>query len=156
MGPGPSGVDVAVRVKQIMARIGVVLLTAYEDPKLHSAKMPSVPPGVVYLVKHRISDISELLGAVQTAYRYSTGEATPPRAPERFALTEAQATLLRLVAQGRSNQAIAEELHLTTGSVTVAINRLAKKLDVSSSDGRNVRATLAQKYFDYVGFHREN
>mgnify|MGYP000037490289 FL=1 len=156
MGPGPSGVDVAIRVKQIMARIGVVVLTAYEDPKLLSSKMPTLPKDVVYLVKHQIAEISDLLAAILTAYRYSTGELAPPKTTVRFALTDAQASLLRLVAQGLSNQAIADELQLTTGSVTVGINRLAKKLGVSSSDATNVRAALTQRYFDYVGFQRES
>ena len=155
MGPGPSGIDLALRAKSVMARLGVVVLTAYEDPKLMSAKMPDVPSDVVYLVKHRVTEVQELLAAVRTAYGYATGELVPPRKTTRFALTEAQASLLRLVAQGLSNQAIADELRLTPGSVTVGINRLAKKLGVSATDSRNVRAALSQKYFDYVGFQRE-
>lgn len=156
MGPGPSGIDLALRVKQVMARIGVVVLTAYEDPKLMAPHMPEVPSDVVYLVKHRVSEVSELLTAVRTAYQFATGEVKPPLKPTRFDLTASQASLLRLVAQGLSNQAIAEELKLTPGSVTVGINRLAKKLGVSASDSRNVRGALSQRYFDYVGFQRES
>lgn len=156
MGPGPSGIDLALRVKQVMARIGVVVLTAYEDPKLMAPHMPEVPSDVVYLVKHRVSEVSELLTAVRTAYQFATGEVRPSAKPTRFDLTVSQASLLRLVAQGLSNQAIAEELQLTPGSVTVGINRLAKKLGVSASDSRNVRGALSQRYFDYVGFQRES
>lgn len=156
MGPGPSGLDVALKVKQTMARIGVVVLTAYEDPKLVAAAMPQVPPDVVYLVKQRVSEVQELLMAVRTAHLFATGEARPPKKATRFDLSTSQAALLRLVSQGLSNQAIADELQLTLGSVTVGINRLAKKLGVSGDDSTNVRATLSQRYFDYVGFQRES
>jgi len=61
-----------------------------------------------------------------------------------------------LVAQGLSNQAISEMLSLSPDSVAKSINRLAKKLGVSQSETRNVRVALSQKYFDYIGFQREN
>ena len=155
MGPGPSGLDLAARVKAVRARIGVVVLTAYEDPKLLAPKMPSPPPGVMYVVKHQVTDTRQLLHAVTQSYRYATGEDTPPKRPGRFALTESQANLLRLVAQGLTNEAIADELKLTTGSVATSISRLAKRLGVRADESRNVRAALTQKYFDYVGFQRD-
>jgi DNA-binding NarL/FixJ family response regulator len=156
MGPGPNGIDLALRVVRALPTTGVVLLTAYEDPKLLSPRIPKLPPQVVYVVKQRITEVTDLLDAITTAHLYATGKRRPPKNAGQFVLNESQAALLRLIAQGLSNQAIADELKLTVGSVATSINRLAKKFGVTASDARNVRASLTQKYYDYVGFQTKH
>jgi len=156
MGPGPSGADLIDRVAPKFPKMGIVLLTAYEDPKLLAAGMPTLPARVVYRVKHHVSDLDELETAVVLAREYASGAGRPEKASRHQPLTEAQANLLRLVAQGLSNQAISDMLSLSPDSVAKSINRLAKKLGVSQSETRNVRVALSQKYFDYIGFQREN
>jgi DNA-binding NarL/FixJ family response regulator len=155
MGPGPSGVDLAVKVRTALPATGVVLLTAYEDPNLFSSRMPELPPEVVYLVKQRIREIDELEAAVRLARDYATGAQKAVRIASRPVLTESQAGLLRLLAQGLSNQAIAEELSVSDDSVAKSINRLAKRLGVSQTTKQNVRVALTQRYFDLIGYQRE-
>lgn len=155
MGPGPSGVDLAVRVRSALPATGVVLLTAYEDPKLFSSNMPALPPEVVYMVKQRVREIEELEAAVVLACDYANGRQRPPKAVSRSMLTESQADLLRLLAQGLSNQAIALELSVSQDSVAKSINRLAKRLGVAQSTQQNVRVALSQRYFDFIGYQRE-
>jgi len=154
MGQGPNGIDLAQRVAKSHPTTGIVLLTAYEDPKLLSNKIATIPAHAVYVVKHRIGDVAELLEAVERAWRYANKLEKTPTSAKRFALSTAQADLLRLIAQGLSNQAIADELNLTVGTVTTSIYRLSKKFDLGSTEERNVRAALTQKYYDYVGFQR--
>ena len=155
MGPGPSGVDLALRVRSLLPSTGVVLLTAYEDPKLFSSKMPALPPEVVYMVKQRVREIEELEAALNLALDYAHGRQRPPKPTSRSMLTENQADLLRLLAQGLSNQAIAQELSVSHDSVAKSINRLAKRLGVSQSSKHNVRVALSQRYFDFIGYQRE-
>jgi DNA-binding NarL/FixJ family response regulator len=155
MGPGPSGVDLALRVRGLLPSTGVVLLTAYEDPKLFSSKMPALPPEVVYMVKQRVREIEELEAALNLALDYAHGRQRPPKPASRSMLTEGQADLLRLLAQGLSNQAIAQELSVSHDSVAKSINRLAKRLGVSQSSQHNVRVALSQRYFDFIGYQRE-
>lgn len=155
MGPGPSGVDLALRVRSSLPATGVVLLTAYEDPKLFSSNMPALPPEVVYMVKQRVREIEELEAAVELALDYASGRQRPPKAVNRSTLTESQADLLRLLAQGLSNQAIAQELSLSQDSVAKSINRLAKRLGVAQTNNQNVRVALSQRYFDFIGYQRE-
>lgn len=156
MGPGPTGADLIARMANVHPTMAVVLLTAYEDPKLLAPGMPELPSRVVYRVKHQLGDLDELESAVQLALSYATGVDRPPKATAGQPLTEAQANLLRLVAQGLSNQAISEALSMSPDSVAKSINRLAKKLGVSKTEATNVRVALSQKYFDYIGFQREN
>lgn len=156
MGPGPTGADLVVRVAAQFPRMGLVLLTAYEDPKLLAPGMPTLPARVVYRVKHHLSDLGELEAAATMALDYASGTTRPMGGGHREPLTEAQANLLRLVAQGLSNQAISEALSVSPDSVAKSINRLAKRLGVSKTEHTNVRVALSQKYFDYIGFQREN
>ena len=156
MGPGPSGLDLADKVRHKKPRMGIVILTAYEEPRLFSGGMKDVPDDWIYLVKHQVTKVDELLGAVDLAYRYGIRELAAPKRKKRFVLSDSQASLLRLVARGLSNQAIAEEMSVTTDSVAKAINRLVKRLGVQGSDSTNVRVALTQRYFDYVGFQRES
>lgn len=155
LGPGPSGIDFARKLRSSYPRTGVVVLTAYEDPRLFHADIPPIPREVVYLVKQQIKQLDELAEAVGLAVAYARGAIKTSESQVRFPLTQSQAALLRLVAQGLTNQSIAETLKLTEDSVAKAINRLAKKLGVSSATGTNVRVGLTQRYFDFVGYQRE-
>lgn len=156
MGPGPTGADLIARMANVHPKMAIVLLTAYEDPKLLAPGMPALPSRVVYRVKHQLGDLDELESAVQLALSYASGEERPPKGNAGQPLTEAQANLLRLIAQGLSNQAISEALSMSPDSVAKSINRLAKRLGVSKTESTNVRVALSQKYFDYIGFQREN
>jgi DNA-binding NarL/FixJ family response regulator len=155
MGPGPSGVDLALRVRSVLASTGIVLLTAYEDPKLFASNMPALPLEVVYMVKQRVREIEELEAAVNLAIDYALGRQRPIKRSTKSALTENQANLLRLLAEGLSNQAIARELSVSQDSVAKSINRLAKRLGVAQSSQQNVRVALSQRYFDFIGYQRE-
>lgn len=155
MGPGPTGADLIARMANVHPTMAIVLLTAYEDPKLLAPGMPALPARAVYRVKHQLGDLDELVNAVQLALAYTSGVESPPKVSAGQPLSEAQANLLRLVAQGLSNQAISDVLSVSPDSVAKSINRLAKKLGVSRTESTNVRVALSQRYFDYIGFQRE-
>ena len=155
LGIGPTGIDLAIKVREQFPSTAVVILTAYEDPKLLSPDMPVPPPEVVYLVKQRVAQVDDLLAAVHLAVQYVTQPDTIPRRGNKFPLSRPQATVLRLVAQGLSNQSIADQLHLTPDAVAKAINRLAKRFGLSQNTETNVRVLLTQRYFDLVGYLSE-
>lgn len=155
MGPGPNGIDLGLTLRSTQPTLGVVVLTAFEDPKLLSARIPTFPSDFVYLVKQRIDNLDEVVEACALACSYALGEADPPNSSDRFPLSRSQAEMLRLLASGLSNRAIAEQLSLSEDSVAKSINRLAKKLDVARGENTNVRVSLTQIYFDLMGFQRE-
>jgi DNA-binding NarL/FixJ family response regulator len=66
-------------------------------------------------------------------------------------LTSGQISVLRLVAKGLSNQAIAKQLSITEDSVSKAINRMLKRLGITQNSSVNPRAALLQSYFDMIG-----
>jgi DNA-binding NarL/FixJ family response regulator len=156
LGLGPTGADLIKKMRSVQPRLGIVMFTAFEDPKLLSGTLPQLPKTAVYLVKQQVRQIDEVVVALETAISFATKQASPPDTSHRFPLTQSQAQILRLVAQGRSNQAIADELVISLATVASGIKRLAKKFGITQGSDTNVRVQLTQKYFDFVGFQREH
>lgn len=155
MGPGPNGIDLALSLRADYPGMGVVVLTAFEDPKLLAANLSRVPKTFVYLVKQQVDEVGEIRSACELARGYARGTVPLPTRETRFVLSSAQAELLRLLASGLSNSAIARQLNLTEDSVSKSVNRLAKRLGVRRDEYTNVRVALTQSYFDMVGYQRE-
>lgn len=153
-GPGPTGLDVAAAVRRKLPRIGIVLVTSYEDPRLLAPNLPKTPTGALYVVKHKVESPSQIAYAARGSYRYSKVLGDAPKPKNRINLTDSQIELLRLVSMGFSNQAISRQLFITSSAVEKAITRLATKLDIDRSNEANLRVGLTQKYLDYVGYTR--
>ena len=41
LGTGPTGIDLALRLRELFSQLGIVLLTSYRDPRLHSSGLPT-------------------------------------------------------------------------------------------------------------------
>ncbi|MFM1953105.1 MAG: hypothetical protein RL187_314 [Actinomycetota bacterium] len=148
-GPGPTGLDVATTLRKSHPTLGIVLLSAYGDPRLHSESLTAAPTGLVYLVKQQVSSTLELAQAISSSLERAR-LAEKGDIPQ-IDLTSSQIAVLRLVAKGLSNQAIARELSVTEESVSKTINRMLKRLNISPSSEVNSRAALLQSYFDLIG-----
>jgi len=148
-GPGPTGLDIAESLRASFPRLGIVVLSAYGDPRLHSESLVSAPAGVVYLIKQQVASTAQLAEAI----RVSIDKAAKAEAGELPAinLTSGQIAVLRLVAKGLSNHAIAQELSVTEDSVSKTINRMLKRLGIAQDAGVNSRAALLHSYFDMIG-----
>ncbi len=153
LGPGPSGIHLAVSLRERLPALGVVILSGYTDPRLFSSSLPDPPQGTVYLVKQQVADVATVAAAVRDSVaRAVSGAVSVVPAIE---LTHSQVHLLDLVAQGLTNSGIAELLHITEDSVAKSINRIAKRLDISQGAGTNTRGALTRRYFELVGNRRQ-
>lgn len=148
-GPGPTGLDIAQNLRAALPRLGIVVLSAYGDPRLHSESLTSAPAGIVYLIKQQIDSTQTIADAIalsiDKAAKSERGELPS------INLTSAQISVLRLVAKGLSNAAIARELSVTEDSVSKTINRMLKRLGIEHNSEMNMRAALLQSYFDMIG-----
>lgn len=148
-GPGPTGLDIAQNLRAAHPRLGIVVLSAYGDPRLHSESLTSAPAGIVYLIKQQIDSTQTIADAIalsiDKAAKSERGELPS------INLTSAQISVLRLVAKGLSNAAIARELSVTEDSVSKTINRMLKRLGIEHNSEMNMRAALLQSYFDMIG-----
>lgn len=155
LGPGPTGIDVAVSLRKQNPRIGIVFLTSYDDPRLLNPNLPSVPTGAHYLTKSSIEKISTLKEVLEDAILgHLPNEAA--RSSTFINMTDTQIETLRLVALGHTNSEIARMRFVKEKSVEVTISRLAKQLGLAMSPTINQRVSLAKAYFRSIGSNLEN
>jgi DNA-binding NarL/FixJ family response regulator len=151
-GPGPTGLDVAEHLRKQFPKLGIVVLSAYGDPRLHHTSLKQAPPGLVYLIKQQVTETNDIVEAVRASIRRA--ESAELGELPKINLTPGQISVLRLIAQGFSNQAIASQLSVTEESVSKTINRMIKRLGINSGPSTNSRAALIQSFFDVVGANR--
>jgi DNA-binding NarL/FixJ family response regulator len=155
----PSGDDEGIRVATMLRDtrpgVGVVVVSQYADPRYGLALLDEGSDGRAYLLKERLNDREHLISAIQAvADGGSVIDAKVVEAliaahvhEERSALadlTQRELEILSLIAQGQSNQAIAESLVLTKRAVEKHINAIFVKLGLSQNEevSRRVKAAL--------------
>ncbi len=150
LGSGPSGFDIARTLRQVSPIIGIVFLSSVKDPRLLGYTPESLPQGARYLLKSEVSDIGLLSDAIHDAYGdvFNADDNALPTLP----FTNAQIEILRLVATGQSNVAIAKERQVTERAIEVAVSRLAKHLDLQETPGVNQRVRIAATFFREMGW----
>lgn len=155
MPPGYSdeGIRAVEAIRSSHPRVAVLVLSMYSDPSYAMRCLAAGTDGVGYLLKDRVVDITSFLEAAERVV--GGGSALDPTVVDelvqrrqdhpRDRLTEREQVVLGLMAEGRSNRAIAEHLGLTDKTVETHITRIFSKLDlpVVSDDHRRVRAVLA-------------
>ena len=126
--------------------LGVLLLSQHIETA-HSVELAGLG-GFGYLLKDRVLDVSDFLGAV--ARVADGGSALDPQVvaallnrsahQDRLAqLTEREHEVLRLMAQGMTNTGIAKRLVLSERTVEAHVRRLLLKLDIADSEDANRR-----------------
>lgn len=148
LGTGPTGLDLAMGMRERSADLGLVLLTSFTDPRLLRTSLDTLPAGMLYLVKQSVDDLSLLAAAIDAA---PAAAGTPGSAAPRSPLTAAQADTLRLLAAGLSNSEIARVRVVTEATVEKTIARTAQALGIPYEEGVNQRVALARAYFRLIG-----
>ena len=149
-----EGIVAAHDIRASHPDVGVLVLSHYLESIYAMRLLEEHPQRVGYLLKERVSDIAVLADGLR---RIAEGECVldptivarlvnRPREPGPLAeLTNREREVLELIAEGRSNQAIAEKLYLSTKTVETHIHQIFQKLDLSGSphSHRRVLAVLA-------------
>jgi len=155
LGKGPSGLDLAVAVRRRLPRVGIVIVTSYEDPRLLQSNPPDMPRGTVYLVKNDISKIQDLAAAMDKAITLANSDKEKNEITRRNSniarLTNGQIELLRLMAQGLSNSEIAKRKFVTEKSVELSVSRLVRALGIERDPTQNQRVHISKVYFRAMG-----
>ncbi len=145
--PGMNGVQLGVQAKRQSPHLGIVLLSSHAYPALLKRLPADAADGWAYLLKDDV-DMTTIADAVDAAV---SGRRVVDAAVTRLAgsdgsvnaLSDRQAEMLRLLASGKSNAAIAEAMHLTRKSVENAINRLYSTLGLDTEDAETNRRVIA-------------
>lgn len=153
LGPGPTGIDLAIALRKIQIDIGIVLLTSFDDPRLLSPSLPRLPDGVIYVTKKQMTGISVLIEQIEMArtWRQRALSSPVPKQSRISHLTNGQLELLRLMAKGLTNSEIAKQKFVTEKSIETAIRRLVAKLGIQHDPSRNQRVHIAKVYFEALG-----
>jgi DNA-binding NarL/FixJ family response regulator len=65
LGKGPNGIDAANALRRLQEDLGIVLLTAFLNPRQLESKMSKLPRGSKYLIKHSVTDIGVLVREIE-------------------------------------------------------------------------------------------
>ena len=147
-----EGLRAAIEARQQIPGLPVLVLSQYVEPLYARELMADRAGGVGYLLKDRVSQVAQFVDALRRVA--AGGTALDPEVvaqllggqPTRLAsLTAREREVLALVAEGRTNAAIAAALFVTEKAVGKHINNVFRKLDLveSADDNRRVLAVLA-------------
>ncbi len=155
MPPGNAndGLRAAVRLRQHLPRLPVLVLSQYVDQSYAAQLLDSDDGvGVGYLLKDRVGAVAEFNAAVEQVAAGATvidpevvRQLMRRRSDPRRRLTARELEVLALMAQGRSNDMIGRQLYVTDAAVNKHIGNIFSKLDLPvTTDGhRRVLAVLA-------------
>jgi DNA-binding NarL/FixJ family response regulator len=148
-----EGLEAAARIRSEHPRIGLLILSNAVETRHALRLLRDAPQGVGYLLKDRVSDLADFVAAVRRVG--SGGSVVDPEVVAALLgrsrgrgpideLTPRERSVLELMAEGRSNAAIADRLALTEktveGNVRVILSKLG--LEPAVEDHRRVLAVL--------------
>lgn len=131
----------------------VLVLSQYVEERYAADLIASGPAGFGYLLKDRVADVTDFLDAVERVA--AGGTVLDPEVVSQLLarrrrdtrmerLTPRERQVLALMAEGSSNQTIADRLYISAGSVEKHISAVFQKLELEPEDGnRRVLAVLA-------------
>ena len=150
-----EGLLAAIEARRRRPQLGVLVLSQYVETAYASELIGEDTAGIGYLLKERVGDVRAFIDSLHTVAaggtvldRQVVAELLAPRDGATQALpglTARERDVLALMAEGRSNAAIAESLCVTAGAVEKHITNIFAKLDLPAcnDDHRRVLAVLA-------------
>ncbi len=150
LGIGPTGFDLAQKLRSISPQIGIVFLTTYQDPRFAAISGAHAPKGSRYLVKSEIENFSEVISAILQAKHRPFSESLSHI--NRFSeLTDLQIEVWREVSKGISSAEIASRRGISEKSVEATLARIYKFLDIKKEKTNNPRILLANSFKKFSG-----
>jgi len=148
-----EGLVAALEIRERHPAVGVLMLSQYVETHYAMQLLSERPEGAGYLLKERVAHLSELTDALERVA--AGGSVVDPgvigellgrrRADDPLErLTDRERAILSVMAEGRSNQAIGEQLRLSPKTVEAHVSSIFAKLDLppSHDDNRRVLAVL--------------
>ncbi|MGV8884801.1 MAG: response regulator transcription factor [Microbacteriaceae bacterium] len=146
-----EGVRAAIEARRRRPGVGILLLSQYVEVSYAQELLSSGDGGIGYLLKDRVASLEELRDAIDRIA--SKGTVLDPEVVAQLlgrrhdpleSLTPRELEVLGLMAEGRTNAAIASALVIGTGAVEKNVTAIFQKLglDDSGSDHRRVLAVL--------------
>jgi DNA-binding NarL/FixJ family response regulator len=152
-GDADAGLLAAVEIRRSHPTVSVLVLSQHLESAYMLELVGDNASGVGYLLKDRVRDVAEFIGAVERVA--AGGTAFDPAVVSSLVggrrrsvldeLSDRERTVLSLIAEGRSNRAIAKQLHLSPRAIERHVQTIFQTLGLADSedDNRRVLAVLA-------------
>jgi DNA-binding NarL/FixJ family response regulator len=157
-----EGIRAARSLRESHPELGVVVLSQYSEPAYALALLETGSDRRAYLLKDRVDDRSQLVGAIRSVAE--GGSYVDPKVVERLVgaksaaersplaeLTPREHDVLREMAQGANNAAIAEALVVTERSVEKYVHSIFAKLGLTWEENVNRRVKAVLVYLAEEG-----
>lgn len=157
-----EGIEAAHRIRSELPGTGILVLTQHDDEAYVWALLGRGVAGLGYLHKVRVGDLDQLVRAMREVA--AGGSVLDPRIVEQLlayrsrkpgsaiaALTPAERDTLRLMAEGKNNPAIAEELSVSLGAVEKRIAAILSKIGLAEERDLNRRVAAVLVYLRETG-----
>ncbi len=152
-GKGDDGLLAAAEIRRSHPTVSVLVLSQHLEPAYMLELVGDDAAGVGYLLKDRVRDVAEFVDAVERVAAGGTafdpGVVSSLVAGRRRSvldeLNDRERTVLSLIAEGRSNRAIAKQLFLSARAIERDVQAIFHKLGLveTEDDNRRVLAVLA-------------
>ncbi|MEU5386176.1 response regulator transcription factor [Kitasatospora cineracea] len=158
MPPGftDEGVRAALMIRQQWPDTAVVLLSQFVEERYAADLLAKNTSGVGYLLKQRVANVDEFVEALQRVA--GGGTALDPEVVAQLLLrrdrdplhrlTPRERDVLALMAEGRSNTAIAESLVVSDSAVSKHINSILTKLDLPPAEDTHRRVLAVLRFLE--------
>ena len=152
-GNADDGLVAAAEIRRTYPGTAVLVLSQHLEPAYMLELVGETASGVGYMLKERVRDVAEFVDAVERVA--DGGTAFDPEVVKSLVhghrrsaldeLTDRERTVLALIAEGRSNRAIAKQLYLSARAVERHVQAIFQKLGLpdTEDDNRRVLAVLA-------------
>jgi DNA-binding NarL/FixJ family response regulator len=160
MPPGNSddGLRAAQQIRATQPEVGVLILSQYLETRYALALVGDRAEGVGYLLKHRVGDLALFTDAVRRVAH--GGSALDPEVVQRMVarprrdgpmaeLTPREREVLALMAEGRSNMAVAAAMSVTVGAVENHVTAIFDKLGLRQEPDAHRRVLAVLRYLEY-------
>ncbi len=156
MPPGftDEGVRAALLIRRQWPEVAVLLLSQYVEERYAADLLASNTSGVGYLLKERVANVDDFVDALHRVA--AGGTALDPEVVAQLLvrrhrdplekLTPRERDVLKLMAEGHSNAAIAEALVVSDSAVAKHINSIFTKLDLPTADATHRRVLAVLRF----------
>ena len=155
-----EGIRAALSIRASRPDLPLLVLSQYVEERYASDLISAKGGALGYLLKDRVADVGDFLEAIE---RIGSGATVldpevvaqllsrRTRDDRMLRLTDRESAVLALIAEGRSNQAIATALHVSEGSVEKHVTAVFQKLDLEPDQSGNRRVLAALAHLEHGG-----
>lgn len=155
-----EGIRLAVHLRTLHPALGILVVSTYADAALAAQLLEHVPTGVGYILKDRVADVSVLVDSLRRAAAgdvvldgtlVSSMMSAARHAQPLTRLSERERDVLALLAEGHSNEAIAQLRHLSERTVESHVTAIFRALELESTTAVNRRVLAAVAFLNANG-----